>query len=91
MLPGGLDIERAIIGAAHIRPTIGRSGKRTASDDRPQVRPIGTLTESAAKQKPFKVAHVTAVNLSCVSTRTAAVEMQRTLTLPTTSLTSGVM
>src|SRR6266511_2062962 len=49
-------------------PPIGRSGTRTASDDRPQVRPIGTLPEPAAKQTPVKVAHVTAVNLPCVST-----------------------
>jgi hypothetical protein len=54
-------------------PLIG-SGKRTASDDRPQVRPIGTLTEPAAEQQSVKVAHGAAVNLSCVST--SAVEMQ---------------
>jgi hypothetical protein len=44
------------------------SGKRPASDDRPQVRPIGTLTEPAAEQNSVNVAHGAAADLSCIST-----------------------
>jgi hypothetical protein len=48
------------------RPLIGMSGKRPASDDRAQVRPIGTLTEPAAEQNSVNVAHGAAANLSCI-------------------------
>jgi hypothetical protein len=49
-------------------PHIGMSGKRPASDDRAQVRPIGTLTEPAAEQNSVNVAHGAAANLSYIST-----------------------
>jgi hypothetical protein len=44
------------------------SGKRPPSHDRAQVRPIDTLTESAAEQKSVKVARGAGVNLFCIST-----------------------